>query len=622
MSDIADFVLDFCRVLGGVVEPPAYGVYDVLLPDSAAAQLGVEPFQRFAFAEDAADEGVTHLAYGHPFVERMAELARETPACARFYINDVRLDKTGLAALARAALSLPNAALLEIPRTLETRAMFHYVRFNFKAALISDEKHEHLVSVLMNAQTGAVAPEFSAAEGYRLADSPAFTDVPVAPAQWTAAGRSAADPDPLAPEPLRALLDRAARAAAGSLESTIAAMQARAARHLELDCARIDSYYADLERDLEHRLKRDEDDTTEERRARRAGLESKLAAARADHSAKLADAEAKYRLRTEFDLVNLAVIAQPKLTLAVRIENRQAAVTRAIVWDPVRHAVELLACEVCFRPFARLFLCANNHLACADDLAPPCVDCKRVYCKTCAHELTTCVVCDRPVCQKSLTRCRECGRGTCREHANLCHAANGQPQKVVAAPEPPERTPSLPKGKSKDVPPKPLPASARPPVQKRPPDHAPEHRPTPKPKVSPPPPAQRRDPGYRLEVQIETDAPLVVAFIVAKGDRVIAQREWELTEDGIAAQCVCEKGWECPSATTMLKPESAAQIESQLEAEIAKLRAEYHIPAHRSTITIPQGGNLIRLPKLRLRGQWKDETVLDAARAAFDAAET
>jgi hypothetical protein len=40
------------------------------------------------------------------------------------------------------------------------------------------------------------------------------------------------------------------------------------------------------------------------------------------------------------------------------------------------------------------------------------------------------------------------------------------------------------------VPPKPLPASARPPVQKRPPDHAPEHRPTPKPKVSPPP-AQR-----------------------------------------------------------------------------------------------------------------------------------
>jgi len=140
--------------------------------------------------------------------------------------------------------------------------------------------------------------------------------------------------------------------------------------------------------------------------------------------------------------------------------------------------------------------------------------------------------------------------------------------------------------------------------------------------VSPPPPAQRRDPGYRLEVQIETDAPLVVAFIVAKGDRLIAQREWELTEDGIAAQCVCEKGWECPSATTMLKPESAAQIESQLEAEIAKLRAEYHIPAHRSTITIPQGGNLIRLPKLRLRGQWKDETVLDAARAAFDAAET
>src|SRR3990172_7194035 len=136
MSDIFDFVLDFCRAVGGVAEPPAYGVYDVLLPDPVAAQLGVEPFQRFAFDEGAAlalsqrpervegeveeDGDVVHLAYGHPLVERMAELVRATPACARFYINDVRLDKTGLAPLSRAALSFPNAALVEIPRTLET----------------------------------------------------------------------------------------------------------------------------------------------------------------------------------------------------------------------------------------------------------------------------------------------------------------------------------------------------------------------------------------------------------------------------------------------------------------------------------------------------------------------
>ncbi|MBI2976091.1 MAG: hypothetical protein HYY33_03985, partial [Chloroflexi bacterium] len=532
MSDLADFVLDFCRAVGGVVEPPAYGVYDVLLPDPVAAQLGIEPLQRFAFGEAEGDADVADLVYGHPLVERMAELARLIPACARFYINDVRLDKTGLAALARAAFSFPNATLVEVPRTLETRAMFHYLRFNFKAALLSDEKHEHIASVLMNAQTGTVMPDFSTAEGYRLAESPAFTDMAAAPAQWTTA------PGPLTPEPLRALLDRAARAAVDSLTAPVAALQARAARHLELDRARLESYYADLERDLERRLKRADPSALpsvagQADETKRANLESKLAAARADHAAKLADADAKYRLRVELDLINLAVIAQPKLTLPVRIENRLAVVTRAVVWDPLRHRIEPLACEVCFRPFIKLFLCANNHLACADDLAPQCVDCKRVYCKLCAHELAACVVCDRPVCQKSLTRCRDCGRGTCREHAGLCHAANGRPQKIAAAAEPP-------------APPKPSPVPA-PPQPKRPlARDLSAAQPRPKLKAPPPPPprSEPRDPGYRLDVRVENDEPAVVAFVLAKGDRIIAQREWKLTGEGILVNCNCEKGRE------------------------------------------------------------------------------
>src|SRR5574341_109848 len=128
MTGLADFVLDFCRAQGGVVEPPTYGVHDVLLPDAVAAQLGIDPLQRLAFddASAAASNGVTLLTYGHPLVERMMETARAVPACARFYVNDVRLDKARLAALARNALSFPNANLDEVPHTLEGRAMFRY----------------------------------------------------------------------------------------------------------------------------------------------------------------------------------------------------------------------------------------------------------------------------------------------------------------------------------------------------------------------------------------------------------------------------------------------------------------------------------------------------------------
>ncbi len=585
MTDLADFVLDFCRAFGGLVEPPAYGVYEVLLPDPVAAQLDVEPFQRWTFAEANAEDEVTQLSYGHPLIERMIELARAQPACACFYVNDVRLDKTGLAALARNALTFPNTNLVEIPRTLESRALFRYVQFNFKAALIADEKREHLVSVLMDAQTGIAIPDLSPEEQYRLAVTPAFTDLPIAPAQWTRA------PDPLAPEPLRALLDRAARAAVESLADPIAGLQKRAARLLELDRARLDAYYADLERDLERRLKRADDE------AKRSGLESKLAALRADHGSKLADAEAKYQLRVEPELINLAVIAQPKLTLPVRVENRQNTVTRNIVWDPLRRTVEPLACNGCFRASNRLFLCANNHLVCDRCLAPQCVDCKRVYCQSCSHELAACAVCGCPVCQKSLTRCRECGKGTCREHANQCHAP------VSTAPSPVTETVSTPLPQAD----KPRPAAQPPkPVAKR------EHKP---PSARPQP-----DPGYRLQVEVETTTPVVVAFVSAKGRSEHAQRIWELTEEGIHVTCICEKGWQCPADGKVIAPETVDKIENQIEEEIKKLRVEYRVPSFRASYGLIQRGEFQRIPKLRLRGDWKDEELLNEARAAVPAA--
>ena len=263
--------------------------------------------------------------------------------------------------------------------------------------------------------------------------------------------------------------------------------------------ARLEAYYADLERDLDRRCQRAGDDE-----AKRAGLESKLAATQADHASKLADAEAKYQLRVELDLLNLAVIFQPKLTLAMRVENRQAGLTRSIVWDPLRHVVEPLACEVCFRPNVKLFVCANGHLACADCLAPQCVDCKRVYCRNCASEVATCVVCDRPVCLKSLTRCKECGRGTCREHANLCHAAEGQPQRLL----PPAAAEAAP-----------VPAAA-------------PSAPAPKKRTARPQPSGLAELGLRLQVEIRKDETQVVAFVLTQADKPLAQRSWRLAASG------------------------------------------------------------------------------------------
>jgi len=438
MSELADFVLNVFRQAGGIVEPPAYGIYEALLPESVAQRWNVSAYQRLAFTDEPpADvpgaEDVTIVGYGHPLVETLMDTTRAEPACVMVHVNDLRLDKRNLLALAHQTLALPNARLTKAPRKSETAALCHYVRFNFKAALITDEKRERLVSVVMDAQAGFAVPELAHIEQLaQLEEESAFGHLLTASVRWLPENQ------PLSRPVLEGLLERATHAALDELAAPLETLRRRATRYLELDRARLTGYYDDIARDLQRRIGRASDD------GRRTSLENKLAAAQAEREAKLADIEAKYRLRVELELVNLQVITQPKILLPVRIGNRTAKVERTVVWDPLLHRIEPLACDVCGRPATRLTLCTGGHLAHEECLLPEqCVDCKRIYCRLCADQMARCVVCDRPVCVHSLNRCQTCGRGTCREHVGLCHADDGQPVQWPP-PEPPEPAPPLP----------------------------------------------------------------------------------------------------------------------------------------------------------------------------------
>ena len=369
----------------------------------------------------------------------------------------------------------------------------------------------------------------------------------------------------------------------------------RAARHLELDRARLTGYYDDLTHDLQRRIERTSSD------ARRASLKDKLAAAQAEREAKLDDIKAKYRLRVELELVNLQVIVQPKLLLPVRVGNRTTGVERTVVWDPLLHRIEPLACDVCGRPATRLTLCAGGHLVHDDCLLPEqCVDCKRVYCRLCADQMSHCVVCDRPVCVHSLNRCNTCERATCREHVGLCHAADGQPARLPP-PEPartrlpstsrredeekPASPPTPPRSEKKRKAAVPAVRTARRSVKKKP------HAPTP----------------FKIEVYIKPRAPEVDAFVLTKGRKQIAVRSWELTGDGLLVTCQCEKWYRCPADGTLLEPAEGSGIEAQIEAQIEELRREYAISARRVFRYTVASGTPRQVTRVVLRGEWKRE---------------
>ncbi|MEE8389896.1 MAG: hypothetical protein V3S14_03745, partial [Anaerolineae bacterium] len=280
MSELADFVLGAFRQVGGIVEPPAYGVYEVLLPEGVARRWDVPVYRRLTFADETPAEAtgvdgedVTIVGYGHSLVETLMEETRVEPACVQVYVNDLRLDKRGLLTLAHQATAFPNARLSEMPRQSETPVLCHYVRFNFKAALITDEKRERLVSVVMDAQGGFAVPELTHIERLaRLDEETTFGHLASAPVRWLP-GLGHKD-RVLSRQVLEGLLERATHAALDELAEPLENLRRRAARYLELDQARLSGYYDDITRDLQRRIERSSDD------ARRALMEDKLVAAR------------------------------------------------------------------------------------------------------------------------------------------------------------------------------------------------------------------------------------------------------------------------------------------------------------------------------------------------------
>lgn len=606
--DLSRFVLDFLEQQGGIVSPPAFGVYEVLMPEDVAAALGVDDFAHLRFdAEPAAGapDAALPLSVNHPVVDKIAARVAQQPTNAAGFINHVRLDKRGLADLARKQFSLPNARIDFVPKTQERSELHHYLQFNFKATILSEEKQEDAVSVMMDVQAGHAVTARAHLDLLALVEPEArFDGFPLAASRWRAGD------EPLALAPLHDLLARAEAAAHASLTPQLTAQAARMTHHLALDLARIEAYYNELAADLHKRQGRvDPADT-----ARRQEFDDKLAMLEAERRTKTEDVRGRYGLRVELELVNTLLITQPKVTIPVSISNRTTTLQRTVVWDPLLHRLEALVCDVCGQPGDGLQLCSGGHLAHDHCLAPQCVDCKRVYCQRCADQVKTCVVCNRPVCRHSLIPCATCGRGVCREHQGLCHAADGQPA-VLTVPSPvvTNASPARPPGKSPGTPQsaspvrnQPSPSPARSPAPKSPPA---------KPLSAPAAPVTI---GVRIDVQIYEDRPVIAAFVMRSTKRVLATRVIELTPQGIHVSCACEKS-PCPADGYYYRPAPSTAIDKQVIDMLLSLQKEYLVPGKKVHYFYMRGERNVReASAFVLPALWRDPARLAEAVSGFE----
>ncbi len=597
--DLTQFVLTYLEHEGSLVTPPSYGVHEALLPDKLATALHIDSYLKLTFDDSGADaEDALRISMSHPLVEAIAERIMQETGNAQVFINHVRVEKKGLFDLAVKKFRITNARLTPQKGAEEQATLHHYLRCNFKVTFLTHEKQERIVSVVMDIQNGYAVQDARVLEQLTTSETkPAFADMATAKPRWIDVD------EPLSPAILDPLLERAREAVQTRIADQVAMLQTRMQRYLELDLARIEDYYDALEEDLQRRLERTDPEDEEKRHA----LEGKRETLQNERAAKMADVRARYRLRVALELINVQIIVQPKVTLAVQIDNRRTTITRFAVWDPLVHRLEPLTCDVCGQPGEELHLCVNGHLAHQECLAPQCIECKREYCQLCAEEVLTCAVCGQPVCRASIVQCPECGRGTCQEHKGLCHAANGEPlsladlQPVEVTPEPqPEPRPqveSTPKQTSTP------PAKEPHKQQKKPAPHD----------------VSRSAKGVKINVEVYQNIPRIVAYVMRSTHRALAIRTIELTSSGIEITCDCEKAF-CLANNRIYRPEPPKKINTQIQTLLAALRQEYQIPSNRvEYFYLLPGGRMNNKRVLILPSAWRNQELIQQAQETFDA---
>ena len=122
---------------------------------------------------------MTTLYYGHPLVEMIVSELRQHPADTRLFVNPRRLEKPGLRDLVEKTFTFSNAR--PVAGNTQRNRLYHYVCFNFKASLVSDEKREMVVPLWMHLQGGYRMPSSEIQSKISLEPENAYPQLTVSP---------------------------------------------------------------------------------------------------------------------------------------------------------------------------------------------------------------------------------------------------------------------------------------------------------------------------------------------------------------------------------------------------------------------------------------------------------
>lgn len=316
-TPLEDRLREFARALlerhGAVVDWPAYGPGQALLPETLARALRVGE-EAALTTEAAPGKDVLSVNLAADFLERVEGLIGSHPTVARLRLEGLYLKKSAMDEPVARFFGFPNARV-RVAAALPKRMAYHC--WHFSAIVDSEDRWEELVEVRVNAATGA---EVDFPDPLAMLDALPGIEPPEGPEPNLEAGRR-----------------KAAITAALRASPFLARLEAR----LERDRQRIREYYgALLEETSPARLRVPLDP---------ARLEEKRRAVDVEMRRRLLELDERYALRLRLDPVALVELDMPVLEVELEVLRRPARGSVRVYWNPLRKELEPLACAGCGR---------------------------------------------------------------------------------------------------------------------------------------------------------------------------------------------------------------------------------------------------------------------------------
>ena len=302
------FAMSLLERQGGLIEWPPYLKSGFAVLPAQTAHL-LECPENTEITEESVDCGLT-INLASMFLQRTERLFPSDASALCLKIDALYLKKSAMDEPVARAFGFPNARVKVIGASADR---VEYQFWHFAAAIESDEKWEDVVSIAMNARSGAAL------------------DMPDPLSNYDA---HSARPDEATPDMARALPLIAAVAGKRSQKFV-----QRLEERMDRDMKRLKSYYHALVDDAADHKNRGAADVEK--------LDARTRAVELELERKTDELRDRYTLRPTLRPVALVRLDAPALRVELNVQRRNAEKRIGVYWNAIKKELEPLACSKC-----------------------------------------------------------------------------------------------------------------------------------------------------------------------------------------------------------------------------------------------------------------------------------